>query len=487
MQMSLLHISDLHRDPANELSNDALLGSLEADRRRYGQDEPAIPLPTVAVVTGDVVYGVKHDRPDFEKELTRQSDQAYDFLVRLTDRFFDGDRNRIVLLPGNHDVSYPATMQSLSEISVDPTNRTTNELVRKLWISDSGIRWNWNTLSFWRIDNPDQYLARLDGFRRLYDLFYVGFGRRPYSRLPEEQYDIFDFPDKNITIVAMSSCFHNDPLRRQGIIHPRCVAQASQAVRTSSYEGRLLLAAWHHNTSGGPQTADYMDPDILQVLIDQGFSIGLHGHQHKPRLLDERFALGGKRKISVIGASTLCAGQNALPTGHRRGYNILQIDTESNKAFLHLRSMWNDDFALPVWGPGYDSQSGASFIEFDIQKPHMPIGGIPAANAMLAAAEEDIRNRRFHDALSKLQPLSANPLARPLLLAVLVELRRNDDIVKTFMPPENNAEVVHIANAARESGNQSALRQLLSLPGIMSSSDPVIRDIRERFTPRQES
>jgi hypothetical protein len=34
-QISLLHISDLHRDPGSAIRNDALLNSLENDRQRY--------------------------------------------------------------------------------------------------------------------------------------------------------------------------------------------------------------------------------------------------------------------------------------------------------------------------------------------------------------------------------------------------------------------------------------------------------------------
>ena len=35
MKLSVLHISDLHRDPENPIRNDVLLDSLENDRRHY--------------------------------------------------------------------------------------------------------------------------------------------------------------------------------------------------------------------------------------------------------------------------------------------------------------------------------------------------------------------------------------------------------------------------------------------------------------------
>jgi hypothetical protein len=39
MNVSILQISDLHRDPSNPISNQALLDSLENDRRRYAGEE----------------------------------------------------------------------------------------------------------------------------------------------------------------------------------------------------------------------------------------------------------------------------------------------------------------------------------------------------------------------------------------------------------------------------------------------------------------
>jgi hypothetical protein len=39
MKLSVLHISDLHRDPQNPIHNNVLLDSLEIDRRHYSAAE----------------------------------------------------------------------------------------------------------------------------------------------------------------------------------------------------------------------------------------------------------------------------------------------------------------------------------------------------------------------------------------------------------------------------------------------------------------
>jgi 3',5'-cyclic AMP phosphodiesterase CpdA len=106
MKLSLLHISDLHRDPTNPIGNAALLSSLENDRRRYtSEQEPSIRSPDLIIVSGDIVQGIGSGVSDPVKALTEQYDEAAAFLSELARRFVGGDRQRVVLVPGNHDVS----------------------------------------------------------------------------------------------------------------------------------------------------------------------------------------------------------------------------------------------------------------------------------------------------------------------------------------------------------------------------------------------
>src|ERR1700704_2285578 len=92
---------------------------------------------------------------------------------------------------------------------------------------------------------------------------------------------------------------------------------------------------------------DYMDPGILQNLIDNGFSLGFHGHQHRPQFLDTRFRYGTNRKITVISAGTLCGGPS-FP--HGRAYNVVELDTDTRTGRLFVREMQNHNLSLPIWG-----------------------------------------------------------------------------------------------------------------------------------------
>ena len=80
MDLSILHISDLHRDPSHDITNLALLRSLQGDCDRYQVEEIPIPLPEIVVVSGDIVQGIPADAPDPNNILSQQYKQAEEFL-----------------------------------------------------------------------------------------------------------------------------------------------------------------------------------------------------------------------------------------------------------------------------------------------------------------------------------------------------------------------------------------------------------------------
>ncbi|MDE0145893.1 MAG: metallophosphoesterase [Nitrospira sp.] len=104
MKLSVLHISDLHSDPANPIRNGVLIDSLARDRDRYtasgGLD---IEPPNLLIVSGDIVHGVKFNSPDAEARLRQQYVEVLDFLNQLTDFFLQGNKRCVVIVPGNHE------------------------------------------------------------------------------------------------------------------------------------------------------------------------------------------------------------------------------------------------------------------------------------------------------------------------------------------------------------------------------------------------
>ena len=133
MLVTILHISDLHRDPTHPISNRALLHSLACDLERYAQGSPPIPTPEITAVSGDIVCGVSPDVPDHARLLDSQYEQATEFLDGIARLFTNGDHGRIVLVPGNHDVSYPHCAGSRKPLKIDKAlgKEVLREIVRQ--------------------------------------------------------------------------------------------------------------------------------------------------------------------------------------------------------------------------------------------------------------------------------------------------------------------------------------------------------------------
>ena|ERR1700722_9958135 len=176
--LTTLHISDLHRDPSHGMTNQALLDSLERDRDRYRVDDPAIPDTDVIIVSGDVVHGVSPEANDPVAELDRQYAEAESFLASLADSFVGGDRERVVVIPGNHDVSYYHTLQSMTQVTVNSGSVKGRAAAashgRRLNTPGSTMRWSWSSFCFYEITDLVTYNSRLDAFCRFYERFYKG-------------------------------------------------------------------------------------------------------------------------------------------------------------------------------------------------------------------------------------------------------------------------------------------------------------------------
>ncbi len=482
MSFSILHLSDLHRDHDDELPNTWLIESLERDRNKYVNQ--GVPAPSLCLVTGDLIFGADPTAATPAQEVARQYGQAEEFLARLADTFFAGDRERIVLLPGNHDVDAAVAFASMSRVDAPATAAEKRRLAAEYQYPHTSLRWSWTEMSFLRVTNEAAYERRFEAFAEFYQRFYLG--QRMYPLDPSLQYHVFDFPDLRFCILVLNSCHENDLLRRAGAIHPDCLAQGTRELRRPHRTGWMTAAAWHHNLFGPPASNDYMDASVLQLLIDSGVSLAFHGHQHRQECVDERFRLGPSgRKISVVSSGTLCSGVRHLAPGTPRSYNIVTIDPDALTATVHLRQMLNLPPAMPLWGPGYIVATGTDHVEFPVCEPlaHRP-ERLDAALA-LERAEALIGAGQWEDAVRCLDAISKHPLARPLLFKALGELGDSPAIFSKLWPPKNAGEAVVVADVILQGGAREFATSFLNTPEVRDSNDASVREVmrrvRERF------
>ena len=116
---TIMHISDLHRSEAAYISNDELLSCLSADYQRFQEESPSISIPNAIVVTGDLVQGLPLGSSDYPAKLARQYDVALELMIGFAENFLDGDRSRLIIGLGNHDVDWNMAFQSMRRVEHD--------------------------------------------------------------------------------------------------------------------------------------------------------------------------------------------------------------------------------------------------------------------------------------------------------------------------------------------------------------------------------
>jgi len=475
LKFNILHISDLHRDTTSPLTNVALISSLRTDFRQLKATEEFESWDLI-IVSGDIVQGVTYDEEDADKKLHTQYEEAEGLLDDLCNEYLEGNRERIIIVPGNHDVNFARMYDALEEIELETVEVADRKgLAAGLFAENSTYRWDWSTFKLYQIKDADKYNARFNEFIEFYNRFYQG--KRTYSANASDQYDIFDFPELNLVITGFNSCYQNDPWRKQAAINPECLSQCVTSLTDIRYHGKIRAAVWHHSTNGGPEEIDYLDDDILQQLIAYEFSLGFHGHQHKSELINQEYAFGGEQKINVLSSGTLCGGAYALPTGRSRGYNRVALNTETYTGTLFSRKMMNSNFRNPLWGEETPP------TEFEFQAPP-PIDHAMISRQKLMKAEELYSQGEIDMSVSVLKEMDETDLSRALLFKIVNSEDKFDsnDIVALFSPPENPIEAISVLAALRDLGDKETISEILRLDVVVNSDDPVLLSLTEKLT-----
>ena len=193
-KISILHISDLHKNEGDDFDN--LLQSMKDDCEQYLRK--GIAKPNIIVVSGDLIRGGKSN------EIKEQYNEVRSFLEALTAYFLDGDKNRIVIVPGNHDVDWNVSKKILKPL-LRKTSKEKTEYKKTLELFLNGraprFRWNWSDQRLYNYADDNAYNTRFEQFANFYKSFY---GSRTYSLDPSSQYDFFEIPEFNIVFVGFN-------------------------------------------------------------------------------------------------------------------------------------------------------------------------------------------------------------------------------------------------------------------------------------------
>lgn len=450
---SILHISDLHKDA--DAIYDQLLASLEDDRVIWRNGNPTILEPSFIVVSGDLIQGCELNmtKKAATEMLDRQYAEVEAFLAALANRFLNGDRNRIIIVPGNHDVSRNASQRSMTY--VDEKER---DAVYKTFVSSRGksclYRWSWKDFSFCKIVKDDIYKERFDAYLSFYNRFYHGV--REELKDCVDNVGIVEFPEFNITFACYNSCADLDHLNETGKISNVALYCKREELQDLYDNHRIIIGVWHHHIYGSPYFPNFMDRDVLRLLHKRHIQIGLFGHQHCIEVADEYKNIEEKgadsESILLISSGTLFGGRKQLTSGKPRQYNVIEIEQKNGEAQvrIHVREDESGDKPDPSWKKHLVAQG--NFIERIIYFKKKMV------NDVIIEIDNAVRTGgNLKDGIIELQTLlssqntgTENQMILKFIDEYLQKLNANDEadfIIDRFNEPQNEVERANLLEA----------------------------------------
>ncbi|QXU42802.1 metallophosphoesterase [Pedobacter sp. D749] len=445
--LSILHISDLHRSSTDPISNDELISSLLMDRDRYKSENKSIASPDAIIVSGDIIQGVSLDYPDFETALAEQYKTAAEFLNRLVDEFLDGDKSKIIIIPGNHDVDWNTAFKAMEIIPESDIPKNFQQLLGQ---EDSILRWSWKERAAFKIIKPDLYEKRLDAFWKFFEDFYRG-TTNLFKVQAKQDVNLFTLFDGRIGIAAFNSCHGNDCFAYHGRIKKEAIARSHLDFRNCKTI-QLLIAVWHHNIDGPPYSTDYMDVEIVKDMIGRNFKLGIYGHQHKAQITPYEINLPDQQqRMTFVSAGSLCAGRYDLPSGYRRQYNILEIADNFQGVTVHVREM---TFGNMFTAAALVENAGRSFIELSlpigaIDKHTIQVDQARQVRQLTSYAEALIKSGKFEEALAILEGMEIEPASyqKELLLEAWEKLGKWINIITSMDNIQSISDLMLRVNA----------------------------------------
>ncbi len=469
---SILHISDIHRGPNSDLNN--LYESLVNDSMAY--ESEGIVKPSIIVVSGDIAEGANGDRA--EAIIKQQYQEVGEFLDKLTTYFLNGDKRRLIMVPGNHDMNREMSKVGMREYALKKDDNP--KQIKK----HTSKRWSWEDLKFYEITDVEAYAKRFDLFVDFYNSFYGGI--RSITGNPETFSDVVDLEDYGISFALFNSCYRLDHLRYCGEIYPASVTHLAPQLRHLDRKGRLIAGVWHHHTQGLPEEDNYMDYRVLPSLIEQGVHIGLFGHQHFSQIINHYMNATDNRELLLISSGSLYGGHKQLVTGYSRQYNIIEVDIQGAEAEItvNVRKDNQPDYDIPSWGI-----SPVGNANLDGKYRHTIKLNIPSEDEQVL--EIDNQAKLTGDYTTALRNLSAhhskyyryNELADTYLPKVKMQ---SVELISILRHPQTEAQAIMLIAAAEQSRNWQLVREVLNEPYVKNSKSTMVKEYRDRLQTKLE-
>ena len=464
MKYSILHISDIHKIP--DVEYEPLVLSLRRDYDTYTADEGILP-PVFIVVSGDLIQGAYT-----EDEIRTQYDEVEVFLARICDEFLQKDRSRLIVVPGNHDMSRVATKASMA-----PASATYDTCLKSYFNGASDIRWSWKERQFYEISDSSTYSSRFSLFIEFYNRFFQGV--RSYPQIPEEQGYVVTNDDYKVCFACFNSCCHLDHLCDTGCISEDALNSVAKVLTDSHNAGYLNIAVWHHHYYGRPLETNYMDRDFFNSLLACNVNIGMFGHQHFSQVAEEYSDLlllkdDTVQKLLLISSGTLFGGKKVLADNCRRQYNVIEIEHNNGMALvdINIREDFNPrkDNKIPHWKVK-PLPNATNKVHYEIKLKELTL-----ENQILnidRRVQTDGDYIRACEAIQQLEKETGESL-KAILRSYLKEVKDYDYIFRNVGRVQTVEDALLKIVAAKETGNRAYISDVLSDTDIANLNDTFI-------------
>lgn len=469
-EYTILHLSDLHKSA--EDSYEDLLESLRVDCDSYIHE--GIKKPEIIVVSGDIIEGAVG--PNADEIIIKQYAEAAIFLQELTNFFLDGDKSRLIIVPGNHDVC-----RGLCEEACLPSTNDRSEDYKVFKNGGGNIRWSWKNFSFYTIADRDKYEKRFWHFVEFYNDFYEG--KRNMLDDCALHGSLIEIPNYNIAFLTLNSCYNLDHLNDAGSIYPGAVSENGRGLNELNKKGTLVCGVWHHHISGLPTEHNYLDYRILTSLIRYNIQLGLFGHQHKSKVVQQFFDVTEDKEMLLVSAGCLYGNLKQLPRDTSRQYNLISVRMHGKNVRLEVRvrkDLSEGQFQIPYWGHSKIGNSNRDVIAKEIVLPEPAI--IPINDII---NEIDIRTRSCGDYLHGLEEIvplrEENVVVEQYIDDYLEKLKPNDcyrawEILRKI---KSQRQAMFLLGSAKALRDKVLMRQLLDIDYIKNSEDPMVNIFRD--------
>ncbi len=469
-KFSILHISDLHK--LEGTNYDALIQSMLTDRDTYVR--AGVTKPKYIVVSGDLIHG-----GNTEDEIRGQYSETCSFLSQLVDEFLNCNKERMLIVPGNHDVSFPHSKNSM----IPETEENKSQNLALLWERHPEIRWNWKEFSFYKIADKNQYEQRFNLFREFYNDFYQGI--RIYPDDPQVEAECYSFAEDRVTFALYNSCKQLDHLNDTASIDDDAIVSVMPTLRSNYNRGYLNIAVWHHHFYGAPRETNYLDREVINKMSHSYIQMGLFGHQHISQIAEfygGDLALGDSpdnQRVLLVSSGTLFGGKKELPDGCRRQYNVLEITQDNGIAQIEIHVREDDnrsvDSKLPIWRLKQVGPTGS--IKTSVQVKQLDERAILTDILRTAQTSGD-----YTSAFEQLQGFTIKDDFYLSVRSVIIREIKDNRYLLDNLKPETDKDYMLLMTCAESENDAEAKARLKNDPKLQSMlNDVVLKEMYDRL------